>query len=46
MKMSGLGRPKLLDDFDWAFNPKTPRDKIMEFIQTGFLKKPATKLSS
>ena len=41
MKMSGIGRPKLFDDFDWTFNPKVPRDKIMEFIQTDFLKKPA-----
>jgi hypothetical protein len=28
MKMSGIGRPKLFDDFDWTFNPKIPRDKI------------------
>ena len=41
MKMSGIGRPKLFDDFDWAFNPKIPRDKIMEFVQTDFLRKPA-----
>jgi hypothetical protein len=32
---------QLLDDFDWTFNPKIPRDKIMEFIQTDFLKKPS-----
>ena len=41
MKMSGIGRPKLFDDFDWTFNPKIPRDKIMEFVKTDFLKKPA-----
>jgi len=41
LKMSGIGRPKLLDDFDWAFNPKIPRDKIMEYVQTDFLKKPS-----
>jgi DNA replication protein DnaC len=40
MKMSGIGRPKLFDDFDWAFNPKIPRDKIMEYLKTEFLKKP------
>jgi len=41
MKMSGIGRPKLFDDFDWTFNPKIPRDKIMEFVKTDFLKKPS-----
>ena len=41
MKMAGIGRPKLVDDFDWTCNPKIPRDKIMEFVQTDFLKKPA-----
>jgi DNA replication protein DnaC len=41
MKMSGIGRTKLLDDFDWTFNPKIPRDKLMEFVQTDFLKKPS-----
>lgn len=41
MKMSGIRRVKLLEDFDWNFNPKIPREKIMEFIQTEFLKKPS-----
>lgn len=41
MKMSGIKRSKLLNDFDWKFNPKVPRDKIMEFTQTDWLKKPA-----
>jgi len=41
MKMSGIGRPKLFDDFDWTFNPKIPRDKIMEYLKTEFLKKPS-----
>ena len=41
MKMSGIGRPKLFDDFDWTFNPKIPRDKIMEYVKTEFLKKPS-----
>ena len=41
LKMSGIGRPKLLDDFDWTFNPKIPHDKIMEYVQTDFLKKPS-----
>jgi DNA replication protein DnaC len=42
MKMSGIGRPKLLDDFDWTFNPKIPRDKIIEYLKTEFLKKPSS----
>ena len=41
MKMSGIQRIKLLADFDWTFNPKIPRDKIMEFLQTDFLKRPS-----
>jgi len=41
MKMSGIKRIKLLNDFDWKFNPKVPRDKIMEFMQTDWLKIPA-----
>ncbi len=41
LKMSGIRRIKLLCDFDWTFNPKIPRDKIMEFLNTDFLKKPS-----
>jgi len=41
MRGSGIKRVKFLDDFDWAFNPKIPRDKIMEFLHTDWLKKPA-----
>jgi len=41
LKTSGIGRPKLLDDFDWTFNPNIPRDKIMEYLKTEFLKKPS-----
>ena len=40
MKRSGIKRIKLLEDFDWKFNPKVPRNKIMEFINTDWLKKP------
>lgn len=41
LRMSGIKRIKILNDFDWAFNPKIPREKIMEFMQTEWLKKPA-----
>ena len=41
MRLSGIKRVKRLSDFDWAFNPKIPRDKIMEFLQTQWLKKPS-----
>ena len=44
MKMSGIPRVKLLADFDWTFNPKIPRDKIMEFLHTDFLKRPSSLL--
>lgn len=40
MKMSGIKRVKRMDDFDWTFNPKVPRDKIMEFMNTDWLRKP------
>ena len=40
LRMSGIKRVKLLADFDWTFNPKVPREKIMEFMQTDWLKKP------
>lgn len=40
MKKSGIRRGKRLEDFDWIFNPKIPRDKIMEFLNTDWLKKP------
>lgn len=41
LRQSGIKRIKLLKDFDWAFNPKIPREKIMEFLQTHWLKKPS-----
>ena len=41
MRASGIKRIKLLQDFDWTFNPKIPRDKIMEFLHTDWLKKPS-----
>jgi len=41
MRASGIKRIKLLNDFDWTFNPKIPRDKIMEFLSTDWLKKPS-----
>jgi len=47
-------RIKYLHDFDWSFppeadltmsdNPKIPREKIMEFINTDWLKKPSNLL--
>ena len=41
MRGSGIKRVKFLNDFDWTFNPKIPRDKIMEFLHTDWLKKPS-----
>ena len=41
MRMSGIKRIKLLSDFDWAFNPKIPREKIMEYMHTEWLVKPS-----
>ena len=40
LRMSGIKRIKRLSDFDWTFNPRIPRDKLMEFVQTQWLKTP------
>jgi len=40
LRMSGIKRVKLLMDFDWTFNPKLPREKLMEFMQTDWLTRP------
>jgi DNA replication protein DnaC len=37
---SGIKRVKTLGDFDWKFNPKIPRDKLMEFMAYPWLKNP------
>jgi DNA replication protein DnaC len=42
LRMSGIKRVKRLSDFDWAFNPKIPRDKLMEFVETQWLKAPCS----
>jgi DNA replication protein DnaC len=41
MRTSGIKRIKYLHEFDWSFNPKIPRDKIMEFLATNWLTKPS-----
>lgn len=37
---SGIKRVKTLGDFDWKFNPKIPRDRLMEFMSHPWLKEP------
>jgi len=44
LRMSGIKRVKLLSGFDWAFNPKIPREKIMGFLSTEWLQKPVNLL--
>jgi len=41
LRQSGIKRIKLFKEFDWSFNPKIPRDKILEFLNTQWLKKPS-----
>ncbi len=41
MAASGIKRIKLLQDFDWKFNPKIPRDKILEYMNTQWLNAPS-----
>jgi len=36
-RTSGLKRIKLLEDIDWTFNPKLPKKKIMEFINSKWI---------
>lgn len=40
LRMSGIKRVKLLSDFNWSFNPKLPREKVMAFMQTDWLARP------
>lgn len=37
ISLSGIKRIKLLEQFDWTFNPKMQRDKIMEFINSNWI---------
>jgi len=37
---SGIKRVKTLGEFDWKFNTKVPRDKLMEFMAHPWLKEP------
>lgn len=37
---SGIKRVKTLGEFDWKFNPKVPREKLMEFMTHPWLKEP------
>lgn len=41
LKKSGIKKIKRLEDFDWTFNPKIPRDKIMEFANSPWVEKGA-----
>ena len=41
LKMSGIKKLKRLEDFDWTFNPKIPREKIMEFANSPWVEKGA-----
>jgi len=37
---SGIKRVKTLGEFDWTFNPKIPRERLMEFMSHPWLKEP------
>ena len=41
LKKSGIKKLKRLEDFDWTFNPKIPRDKIMQFANSPWVEKGA-----
>lgn len=38
LRVSGIKRIKLLEEFDWKFDPKLPRNKIMEFVNSDWIK--------
>jgi DNA replication protein DnaC len=40
LRISGIRGARLLSDFDWTFNPKIPRERVMEFIAADWLKRP------
>lgn len=40
-RISGLKRIKLIEDLDWTFNPKTPKEKVMEFINSKWIDNPS-----
>lgn len=40
MARSGIKRVKTLADFDWTFNPKIPREKLMAFMAHPWLRQP------
>lgn len=40
-RISGLRRIKLIEDLDWTFNPKTPKEKVMEFINSKWIDNPS-----
>ena len=37
LRQSGIKRIKFLKELDWTFNPKNPRDKLLEFLNTQWL---------
>lgn len=37
IKLSGIKRIKTFEEFDWTFNPKIPRDRIMEFTNSNWV---------
>ncbi len=37
-KASGLTERKILDDFDWSFNPKLPKKEIFEMVTGKFIR--------
>ncbi len=37
LQRSGIKRIKRLEDFDWKFNPKIPRDEVTSFSETSWL---------
>ena len=37
LQRSGIKRVKRFEDFDWKFNPKLPRNKIMAFSESPWI---------
>lgn len=44
LQRSGIKRIKLLEEFDWTFNPKLPRQRILAFFKAPWVESPQNLL--
>ena len=44
LQRSGIKRIKLFEEFDWTFNPKLPRQKVLAFFKASWIENPQNLL--